>query len=234
MTRAAAVTVAVAVLLVSGVAHGLYAERWSESPALLAAAARVPDVPRVLGDWKARDLPEDAESFEQTGAISHWTRAYTHRRSGATVTVTLMCGRARRMAVHTPEVCYRGAGYEMADAATRFVVRNELGEAQGELWTAEFARPGGGDLRLYWSWNSGGHWQAPDSPRWHYRGEPLLYKLYVSGDRAAPGSAGDHAGALLRELLPALDRALFPGANQWSVVGGAAPGASNSQRNETR
>lgn len=210
MTRPAAVTVALVVLLAGGIAHGLYAERWSESPALLAAAARVLDVPQVIGDWEARDLPEDAESFEQTGAVSHWTRAYTHRRSKAVVTVTLMCGRARRMAVHTPEVCYRGAGYEMADAATRHTVRNELGEALGELWTAEFTRPGGSGLRLYWAWNARGPWEAPDSPRWNFRGEPLLYKLYVASDHTTPGGAGNPTGAFLRELLPALDHALFP------------------------
>ncbi len=214
---------ALVLLAAAGLAHGLYTERWRPSDALAAAAARLDRVPRTVGDWQGTDVAVEAEAFVQAGARNYWARSY-RRRGGGAVLVVLMCGRAGRMAVHTPEVCYRGAGYDLLESPARATIRGEADDDYGTFWSARFSKQTGGtsDLRLYWAWGDGADWQAPTSPRWQFRGRPFLYKLYASheltGDAGAAGAAGaaGQAGAagtdatmdLLRQLLPTLREAL--------------------------
>ena len=216
MRKSVALTIALAALLGSGVLHGLYAERWAESDALRDAVARVPDVPHRIGDWTGKDLETDPVEFERAGARGHWMRHYTHARTGQTMLVILMAGRAGKMAVHTPEVCYRGAGYELMGAPTATPVRSDLGEPFGNLWTARFAKQSGrsSDLRLLWGWSPGTAWEAADNPRWQFRGAPFLYKLYVSQETAGTSAGGapdgDPGVEFLKEFLPVLNARLFP------------------------
>jgi hypothetical protein len=125
----------------------------------------------------------------------------------------LMCGRAGHMAVHTPDICYRGAGYEMVGEPVKRQITLPSGAAQ--FWNARFRPADGGvdqDLSLWWAWNADGLWLAPSSPRLAFAGRPFLYKLYlVYGAPNTP--AQDSVGpAFLQELVPALQGALFPAA----------------------
>lgn len=198
---------AIAMLLVSGVLYHLLAK---DAAQLEPAAERVASVPKTFGDWQGHDEETDRESFEQAGAKGYWMRQYVNRRTNEAVLVILMCGRAGKMSVHTPEVCYRGAGYELnGQPAT-----SSLG-AVGSFWTAQFTKKptSSANLRLYWAWNAKGKWEASASPRWEFRGEPFLYKLYVSRDisRQANVAAGaDVAVNFMREFLPVVDASLFP------------------------
>lgn len=195
-------------LLASGVAYHLLAK---DAAQLDPAAERVALVPLTVGDWQGRDEEVDRESFEQAGAKGYWMREYTHRRTGDVVLVILMCGRPGKMAVHTPEICYRGAGYEMNDPPPVASIGSP-----GAFWTAQFTKKGAAalNLRLYWAWNAHGAWEASASPRWQFRGEPFLYKLYVSRESGRQGNTAagaDVASRFMREFLPVLDRTLFPG-----------------------
>ncbi|MBI3410343.1 MAG: exosortase-associated EpsI family protein [Planctomycetes bacterium] len=213
MVRWGAAVIAFVALLATGLVHGLWADRWQKSEALAAAAARVDSVPMAIGDWQATTVEGDAAAFRQAGAQSYWVRSYVNARRNSSLLVILMCGRAGRMAVHTPEVCYRGAGYEMLDEPTPFTVVSQSGEPLGKFWSARFVKGTGGasELRLYWAWSAGGLWQAPRSPRWEFRGEPFLYKLYISQEAAeAGGQATQIAQDFLQEFLPALRHALQP------------------------
>jgi hypothetical protein len=206
-SRVAAFLVAAALLLGSGAVHYSLA---TDSEQLDRASARVAEAPRVVGRWHARDEPTDDASFAQAGAKHYWMRTYTHQDTKASVLAILMCGRSGRMAVHTPEVCYRGAGYELHQDAAPFT----LGGEAGQLWMARFTKKGvaPSELRLYWGWNARGQWEAPSSPRWRFRGEPFLYKLYVSRDiTSSPGAAPDTDAEVdfLRQFVPALERTLF-------------------------
>jgi hypothetical protein len=120
-----------------------------------------------------------------------------------------MCGRAGRMAVHTPEVCYRGAGFDLFESPVTKVIRDASGGEAGVFLSARFSKQSTGlhELRLYWAWGDGTDWQAPSNPRWAFRGRPYLYKLYVSHELEGPPSADVTAG-FLRELLPALKETL--------------------------
>lgn len=213
MSRPVAIVVAAVLVLAAGLVHGLLTSRWQTSYALEEAAARVPRVPLEVGDWKGTEQAVDADMFARAGAVAYWSRRYENRKTGAVVTVILMCGRAGKMAVHTPDVCYRGAGYEMTGAMRRHAI--PVGDRQAEFWTGDFNKEGSllaQGLRLFWSWSADGSWQAPDSPRFTFRGQPALYKLYAVRDIASGAEPleTDPTAALLRQLLPVMEEALFP------------------------
>jgi hypothetical protein len=153
-------------------------------------------------------------------ASARWRR-YTNARTGDVVSVLLVCGRPGPMAAHTPDVCYGGAGYEMVGQPVRRTYRpTDAGPA--EFWTARFHKPSdplGGQLRIYWSWNARGDWEAADNARLAFAGAGALYKIYVICEASAAGAApeDDDPGKPFLDLaLPSLEKALFPKAGPGS------------------
>jgi hypothetical protein len=228
------VIVAFAMVIFSGLVHALWKERGQSAAALEEAAARVQLVPLQIGNWKGKELKVEPEDFARAGALAYWMRHYAHR--GRSITVLLMCGRAGKMSVHTPEFCYQGLGYQMVDAAANVTVAHEpaltptplprrgekdemhsdergRGVGVNEFWTARFTKQLGGavDLRLFWGWNAGHGWRAPSSPRWDFRGQPFLFKLYVVHE-TSPGQRLENEPAFefLKQALREMDKALFP------------------------
>jgi hypothetical protein len=200
-----------AAVLASGLVHGLWTGRWHPSRALEDAVARVEKVPLRVGDWQGRDLPVDREAFAQAGARGYWMRDYTNQRTGESVTVLLMCGPWGKMSVHTPDLCYRGAGYEVEAEPVRQTPG--VPGVPAEFWSARLAKreaTAATALRIHWAWSADGSWRAPDRPRWTFAGSAFLFKLYLV--RGATGEARPGADASLafaRALLPALDEVLF-------------------------
>lgn len=210
--RNLAFVAALAMLLLSGVLYHVLAK---DSDQLDSAAERVARVPMVVGDWQATEEQGDAASFEQAGAKSYWMRQYVNANNKETILVILMCGRAGKMSVHTPEVCYRGAGYELFEEPTGCLLSSKSAGALGSFWTASFTKKSvpPTNLRLYWAWNVRGTWEAAASPRWQFRGAPFLYKLYVSRDvgrQTGVAPSADVTADFIREFLPVVDRTLFP------------------------
>ena len=205
-------TAALAVLALTGLVHGLWTGRWHSSEDLQAAAASVERVPLTVGDWQGKPEATDAESFQQAGATGYWMRRY--QRGGDLMTVILMSGRAGPLSVHTPRDCYGGAGFEMVGSPTRYTVEDGVGGEAAEFWTARFRKPDaatGGQLQIYWTWKATDSWQAPDQPRWAFRGKAFLYKLYLI--REAPDDAHrsetEYTQRFLLQMLPTLRRTLF-------------------------
>jgi hypothetical protein len=212
MKRLVTLAVALLVLVVSGLLHGFSSERWASAPALNDAAARVAQVPLEIGDWKAEPIESDSAAFFQAGAQAYWTRTYMNARNKDRILAILMCGRSGRMAAHTPEVCYRGAGYEMDRLPETLTVSTLAGANLGTFWSARFTKDAGSaaDLRLFWSWSAKDTWQASTQPRWDFGGEAFLYKLYLSHEEAGPASASTTAvTAFMRLFLPELNKTLF-------------------------
>jgi hypothetical protein len=203
-----------ALLLLGGLVHGVWTGRWGGSEALNAAAARVDSVPLAVGEWQGKSLAADAEAFAQAGARSYWVRQYANERTQGTVTALLMCGAWGKIAVHTPEICYQGAGYDMVSEPVRQRV-DVQGGPPAEFWTARFRKPGPGGataLRIFWGWGAGENWSAPDRPRWTFAGSPFLYKLYIVRDVTDDTAADELARSLefLPAFLPEVRKALSP------------------------
>lgn len=202
----------ICMLLAGGVANGLLTGRWSPSPLLAEAAAKLGALPGDAGTWKGTAHEQDPEALTLTGAVGHYSRMFIDPVTGEKVLVMLLCGKPAQMVVHKPEDCYRAAGYEMAGPAVRIKVHPK-GAEEAEMFTGLFGREEAGgptQMRIFWSWLSGDRWEAPANPRFHFAQRPVLYKLYVirdvSGANVPIGQ--DPAIRLLGELLPILDREL--------------------------
>jgi hypothetical protein len=210
MSRLLAFIVAIAFLVSSGLVHGIWTERWQKSEELQDACARVSDVPLVIGAWKGQAVEVAPDEFVQAGAEGYWMRTYTNQKQ--TVRVLLMCGRAGRMSVHTPEICYQGLGYQVMESPMQDVIALDTDE-RAQFWSARFVKESGPaqDLQIFWGWSSDGAWKAPSNPRWEFRGQPFLYKLYVVQDIARQPRPDEAQGSdFLRQFLPALNKVLFP------------------------
>src|SRR5437588_7345237 len=206
--------VALAVLVFAGFAHGLLTQRWHSSEALDTAVDRVRAVPLTAGGWQAAPLEVDAEAFQQARALGYWMRRYVNEGVPGSFTVILMCGRPGHMSVHTPDICYRGAGYEMVGEPVRENVAFGNEGSSAAFWTARFRQPtraGGAELRIHWTWGFDGSWQAPASPRFAFRGASYLYKLYIVREMSPDGGRDELTPRFVRQLLPELDKALFRG-----------------------
>jgi hypothetical protein len=218
LKRSLPVLAGLAVLVGTGVVHGLWTDRWRHSAELEEAAERLALLPDDVGPWRGRLAELDPAELAGAGAVGHWARYLTDPASGETVLVLLLCGRPGRMSVHRPEHCYRAAGYEMAGDPLHVQVRPHgvpAGDGGAEFFTALFARStesGPETLRIFWSWLSAGEWKAPDHPRLEFARQRALYKLYLIRTVTGPASSleADPCVELLGRLLPVLHRTLAP------------------------
>ena len=207
------ILVSLALVLAMGVVHGIYTDRWGRSAQLEEALAALPRVPMNFGGWVGEEHraidPRVMEIGEIQGAV---VRRYHNTRTGETVSLLIVCGRGGPISVHTPDVCYEGAGYrQLAPEEPK-----ELTVGQGPSDTfnvARFGKPGvvPMQMEIYWGWSVDGRtWQAPRIPRASLARSRALYKMYITRE-FAPGSPAESAEtceAFLREALPALRQAL--------------------------
>lgn len=208
MRRLGLLLAAVVILLAAGVAHGLRTDRWGGTADTAAAAARVAGVPDRVGDWEAAAVDINPRELALSRAAGIVARRYTNRYTRSAVTVMVVTGRPGPVAVHTPDVCFSGAGFVPGPTEVRTLPDGAKG------WTALFTKPGPTPetLRVTWAWSDGGDWVAEGSPRTAFAGVRVLHKLYV----VRPAGVGDDAAAdaaeveFLRAFLPALRARLNP------------------------
>ena len=210
MIRAVAILLTLALLLTGGIVHGLYSDRWRTTRELEDGIERLPSVPLEVADWKGEEQPTKDDEFAQAGATGYWSRIY--RKEKHEILVILMVGRAGRMSVHTPEVCYQGAGYKISGSPRNHKLLGVAGDEVADFRTANFVKPGQAhsELQLFWTWNAGEGWTAPINPRWQFAGKPALYKLYFSHAVAGLSASTPKRQMedFLRSFIPALEDAL--------------------------
>ena len=209
MTRIAA---ALILIVGTGLVHGRWTNRWGPSPALAEQARRFDSVPMVIGDWQGRAFELPAVERAMAGAVACLSREYSNPARGITVSVLLLGGLPGKISTHTPDVCYRGAGFNL-DAPVPFTCRYGPDATVAEFKTA-LANRGGtspSTLRIFWGWNAAKGWSAPDDSRWKFTGNPVLSKLYVVRETAgvAVDPQNDPCNDFLKVLLPELDRLVF-------------------------
>jgi exosortase len=209
------ILVALAIVVLQGLVHGWWIDRWTVSDEPGASAARLADVPLTMGEWDGEALALDPH-HQAIGEIRGYLfRRYVHRSRKTVLSVLLVCGRPGPISVHTPDVCYRGAGFEpIAPPARRTVAAPPA--APAEFWTASFRKRDAVTptrLCIFWAWNEKKGWHAVDYPRLVFARAPALYKLYVVRETTAADDSADAQPIVdfLQVFLPALDEALVSG-----------------------
>lgn len=203
------------ILVALGVAHGLVTDRWAPSGQLEDALATLDRVPVAYGDWSSEELKYDPDALTRAGIKGCVFRRYRNPRTREAVAVLLVCGRGGPISVHTPEVCYAGAGYRPTTDAVQKEI--DLGEGRKHTFRVmRFTQPDGvaqTQLEIYLAWSRDGRtWEAPQNPRLHLARAPALYKLYVVREFLPKTRAEsiDSCQAFLRQALPDLGQTLPP------------------------
>jgi hypothetical protein len=202
---------AIVLVIVSGIVHGFWTDRWTVSAAPTEAAARLEKLPLSVGDWQGRPLKGGPKSNEAiTGELY---RLYVNRKTGSEVTVLIFSGLPGPVSIHTPDWCYGAAGYKV-ESPNRHRQAAQGATPAAEFWTADLHKTRATEQlhqRIFWSWTTHGTWQAPDEPRLAFVREPVLFKMYLVRPLHSPGEPleGDPCLDLLRALLPQLQQNLF-------------------------
>jgi len=208
--------VGLAALLVVGVTalQGMWTERWSgrdvKKELRQAADLLESRFPNRFGNWEfVQEMASDPEQLERAGAVGHISRLYTNRETKAKVSAFIVCATPHDASGHTPDRCYPGAGFEIAEAEHRQSIPLEDGRT-AETFTGTF-RKTGQTLRVFWTYGVDGRWIAPQIARIELAGTSAVYKLYAIIDetRLPGGESTLICTDFLSALIPEFDAAIF-------------------------
>lgn len=213
--------VAVAGLLAAAVYEAATTDRWGATQNVREAADRFAKVPATFGDWTSAEVPQSEKVLKVAEAVGHVSRVYRNRKTGAEVTVLLLCGPSGPIGAHAPEYCYAGNGYEKRGDAQRLAIG--FNDKTPNAWVATYwsirfeKKPPATDvpLRVCYAWGTDGNWEAASNPRSQFALAPALYKLYAvraEPRELAPGAA-DPIHSFLTDFLPEVKAALAPPAS---------------------
>ncbi len=226
----AAFLIVLGATLASGWVHGELVNRWGQEDALALAAGRLgSELPARLGPGRLVDAVElEKEVVDALRIAGHWHGIYTNDQSGDTVVVAVLAGPSGPLTVHTPEICFSAADYELAGERKKWVVADERGQKHS-LWqihanSRHSTRP---NLRVLFGWSRGDAWEAVAGPRFALAGLPVLYKLQLAGPaRDEPSSPQrDPCEDFLSRFLGHLQPRLVPRSSN-------APLATRASRKE--
>jgi|SRR5579875_226429 hypothetical protein len=211
MKRWFAALVGSTALVICGIVHGYWTDRWAPPVEVGQAAERLDTIPLALGEWDGEALAvKPGEGGE--GVAGCIRRRYVHRQTGAVISLFLVCGRPGPVSIHTPDVCYGASGF-LVNTPDRY--ESSSGD---RMWKADATRTRATEetrLRLYWGWYDGSAWTAVDDPRVHFARCPVLHKLYVVRELSGANepNGNEPCEEFLHTLLPVLRRTLFCGVN---------------------
>lgn len=225
MLRGLSVLAALALLVGSGVANGLWNDRWGVSTELEEVAKRLPTVPETIGDWSGTntDDPKFTQYLIKRGTLHALvSRNYHNYNTNQSVALLMATGRPGPIAAHNPLTCIGNnvSGMEMVTPPT--AVSLEIGGKTVAFSHADFRDPKApatsNGIRVYWSWrNPKEGWIADSSgdPRVKFASYRALTKIYVTqtipAGAVAANTTGDNADAaiqFLKSALPVIDAAL--------------------------
>lgn len=213
--RAASWTAGVALAMVAGATYlqGRMTDRWSgrNVTAELKQAATLLEsrFPERFAVWEnIEEIAASPRELEKAGAVGHVSRVYQNTRSKAAVSTFVVCATPRDASGHTPDRCYPGAGFEIAETEHRETVPLADGR-EAQVFTGTFRRAGQ-TLRVFWTYGVDGQWVAPQIARIELADAKAVYKLYAIIDETPlpPGVGSRVCRDFLADLLPRFDAAL--------------------------
>jgi hypothetical protein len=199
------VILVVVLTVLSGVIQGRMSNRWGPPRAVLAAAEKLDDIPSQFGDWRLTSSDEIIQStlkmLECTGYI---LRTYENQATGEAVRMSVLLGPSGPMSVHTPEICYSSRDYTVHEE--RHQVPIEIDGSSESFWALTFQSNSldADMLRVYYAWNAGDRWSAPEDPRFAFADRPFLYKIQLAS-QLPPGAdleAVDPCHKFLKDFVP--------------------------------
>jgi len=204
---------AAAVVIGATYLQGRMTDRWTGrnvAAELQQSAASLEKLfPKTVGDWEAvEELESNPEELERAGAVGHISRAYSNTKSKARLSTFVVCATPHDASGHTPDRCYPGAGFEIAETEHRLTIPL-ADERTAEVFTGTF-RKSGQTLRVFWTYGVDGRWIAPQIARIELAAAKAVYKLYVIIDETPlPAGVGskvcvDFMGATLAKFDAAL------------------------------
>lgn len=215
MFRQSPVVAALALIVSAGVVQSLWIDRRQGAQAREPLLSQLDRFPSSLGNWEGQPIELDPADLRVGKIEAYLGRRYVNRHSGETATILLVGGLPGPISVHTPDVCFTGAGFEQVAPEEQYSLKYGPSDRNATFWTADFRASEAGvpvHLRILWSWNSTGRWLAPSNPRWEFASAGFLYKLYVVrempriGERSEDDPDQDSSIELLRQLLPELEQ----------------------------
>jgi hypothetical protein len=222
MLRSLPWVIAFVLVIGAGVVQGLHTDRWVVSQELTDSAIKLEDFPDKIGTWECqvrdqdqgKDEELDDSQKEMAGIVNYKKRTYRDSLSGKTVNVLIMCGRTAHMAIHTPDICFKGDGAQIIDGPQVYTVPKTEKSPSMQFNTALFKmdsatpRP---PLCVYWAWTTDGVWSAPKNPRWTFASKHALFKMYVTWEQVGYENAKDNPQSkFLKALLEKLHEKLSP------------------------
>lgn len=212
--RSVAVLLGLALIALTGLVHGLWSNRWSQSEALGQACSRLEKLSMTLGAWKSRAQTISEDRLTQAEIQGYARRFFTHPEHSQPIGMLIMCGVPGPVSVHTPQYCYSGAGYTMVGEPMKIEIPLQ-DKSIAKVFTARFYKPqapGSPPLRIFWTWSVGEGWEAPSMPRWTFRRASALFKVYVMREMTSLDEPllEDPCITFMKEVFPLMDRELFP------------------------
>lgn len=211
--------VALVIIGVGTYVQGVLSDRWDKrrTEKLVGFTDRLAEVPMTIGDWDGTDQPFDEDQFKASNCDGQISREYRNHRNQKVVSVYLVSGTGRHVTIHTPDWCYRGAGYEMENSEhIGYSIPVEALDPDPEFRTATFAKPdeltGTSDrLRIFWTFTDDGNWQSPPSPKPAFGAREAMFKLYLITTAARRHESPEDSPALdfAEEFFPVINEILF-------------------------
>ncbi len=208
---------ALPLVIAAAIWQGNQSERWGTFPEMRPFAARLQNMPLVVGAWKGKKMGDLAEDVRQyAGAEGDIHVEYTNTRTGDTVSVFVVCGRFLDMWNHRPDRCYPAGGYELEGEMARETVRFESGKEKAEFETATFVKKDDKSkgTQIYWTWSSDGSWHATDGLedfRKHFSRTRPVFKAYFQTSLIAKNASTEKGPCieLIKEMLPVMNQFMF-------------------------
>lgn len=148
----------------------------------------VHETPSSFDNWTGIDNEQANEAItKESGAMAQVSRVYENSLFGERINLYFIAGISFRVAMHSPVVCYPGSGYEQQGEVQTFdfdyvYTNSKTGKKyarKATFFTVVFKK-GDHSERVFWAWNDGSGWVAPQFARLHFGGHIPLCKCYFS------------------------------------------------------